>query len=195
MKLNHILPLLAVLAILTPLSASALSFTGDSLHGSTGELIIMDNGDGYSTVTWSLDTTNFDDDDAIETGHTFLTDVAFKISGMTSVVLASSSSAAGDLYYPSNVNSGGCKTTGSYAGFACLDLGKPVLATVNQTISYSFIVGGDLDLSDASFRGKYGEDSGWVISENSASAPVPEPSAALLFMAGILAVGRRSIRS
>ncbi len=193
MKLSHMLPLLAALAFLTPLSASALSFTGDSLHGSIGELTIVDNGGGYSTVTWSLDTTNFDDADAIATGHTLLTDVAFKISGMTSVVLATSSD--GVLYYPSNISSGGCNTIISNAGFACLDLEKPVLATYTHTISYSFIVGGDLDLSDASFRGKYGEDSGWVISENGASAPVPEPSAALLFMAGILAVGRRSIRS
>jgi hypothetical protein len=194
MKLSHMLPLFALLAILTPLSASALSFTGDSLHGSTGELTIVDNG-GTSTVTWSLDTTNFDDTDAIATDHTFLTDVAFKISGMTSVVLAPSSLTAGDLYFPSNVNSGtdGCDTNGSHAGFACLVLDNPVLATDNQTISYSFTVGGDLDLSGAvSFRGKYGTTSGWVISES--SPPVPEPSAALLFMAGILAVGRRSIR-
>lgn len=198
MKLSHMLPLFAVLAILMPLSASALSFTGDSLHGSTGELTIVDNGGGSSTVTWSLDTTNFDDADAIATDHTFLTDVAFKISGMTSVMLAPISSTAGVLYYSSNVNQAtdGCDKDGSPAGFACLSLTNPVLATDNQTISYSFIVGGDLDLSEGvSFRGKYGLDTGWIISEKNASAPVPEPSAALLFMAGILAVGRRSIRS
>jgi hypothetical protein len=195
MKFRFALCLLLAVSILAPLSATAIQITGDSLHGSTGSLTIIDNG-GNSTVIWSLDTTYFDDADAIATNHTYLTHVAFKISGMTSVALTPSIPPVGTLYYPSNINQGsnGCDTNGSNAGFACLTLASPVLATTNQTVSYSFIVGGNLDLSEPlSFRGKYGEGTGWVISET-ASSPVPEPSAALLFMAGILVAGRRSLQ-
>ena len=192
MKLTPVLLVLALFAFLAPLSASAVMFTGSSLHGSTGELTMTDNGSN-SIVTWSLDTSGFDDAGAMSTDHRFLTDVAFKISGMTSVSLASGYESAGDLYYSSNVNNHGCDTDGSRAGFACLSLASPVDATVNQIISYSFIVEGDLDFEDElSFRGKYGDGDGWVISES--SPPVPEPSAALLFAVGMLAVGGRSIR-
>lgn len=192
MKLNLVLLVLAMLAFLAPLGASAVTFTGSSLHGSTGELTFSDDGSN-SIVTWSLDTTGFDDAGAIATGHRFLTDVAFKVTGMTSVSLAPGDESAGDLYFSSNVNNRGCDTDGSRAGFACLSLRSPVDATVDQIISYSFVVEGDLDFEDElAFRGKYGEGDGWVISES--SPPVPEPSAALLFAVGMLAVGGRSIR-
>jgi len=192
MKLTPILLALALFAFFVPLSASAVTFGGSSLHGSTGELTAVDNG-SHHVVTWSLDTAGFDDAGAVATNHRYLTDVAFKIAGMTSVSLASGYESAGDLYYSSNVNNHGCDTGGSRAGFACLSLASPVDATVDQVISYSFLVEGDLDFEDElSFRGKYGEGNGWVISES--SPPVPEPSAALLFAVGMLAVGGRSIR-
>ncbi len=146
-----------------------------------------------SIVTWTIDTTGFDDADAIATNHRYLTDVAFKISGVTGVTLVDNS--LGSLYYPSNVNQGsdGCDTDGSKAGFACLVLAAPVDATVDQVLSVQFNVTGSLDLRDSSFRGKYGEGRGWVISES--AAPIPEPSTALVFGIGALILGRRVARS
>jgi hypothetical protein len=69
-------------------------------------------------------------------------------------------------------------------------LASPVLATDNQIFSVQFYVTGDLDLSGSSYRGKYGEGTGWVISEPA----IPEPSAALVFGIGGLIIGRRAIR-
>ena len=171
-------------------SAAAIAIVGDSLHGASGDLAIIDNGSDY-TVIWSIDTTGFDDADAIATGHEYLTDVAFKISGMTGVSLVDAT--VGTLYYPTNINQGtdGCDTDGSSAGFACVSLDPVILATVDQVFSVAFTVEGDLHLSEAvSFRGKYGEGRGWIISENA----IPEPSAALVFGIGAIILGRRSTR-
>ena len=174
--------------------ASAVTITGDSLHGATGELIIVDKGD-YSSVTWVIHTAGFDDADAALTGHTYLTDVAFKIAGMTDVQLIDET--LGSLYYASNVNqaSDGCDSDGSKAGCACVTLDPMVLATTDQTFSVEFMVWGDLDLNASmSYRGKFGEGTGWVISESTGTV-VPEPSAALVFGIGALIVGRRASRS
>ncbi len=175
--------------------ASAISFTGDSLYGSIGELTITDNG-ANSIVTWSLDTTGFHDQLAIDTGHILLTDVAFKISGMTDVALHDDSADVGTLHFPYNISSasGGCTAKGFRADFACVTLDPAILATTDQVFSVYFLVEGDLNLDEeVSFRGKYGNDDGWVISENSGSA-VPEPSSALVFGLGALVVGMRSTR-
>jgi hypothetical protein len=176
-------------------SAGAIPITGDSLHGATGELTIIDNGTNHILI-WALDTTGFDDDEAVKTGREYLTDVAFKVSGMTHVELAPQSLDVGKLYYSTNINSStnGCKTDGSPAGFACVTLDPMILATVDQVISVYFIVEGKLDLdAEIAFRGKYGDEDGWVISETGSFA-VPEPSSALVFAIGVAVVGGRSLQ-
>lgn len=176
-------------------SASALTITGDSLHGAVGDLSISMI-DGDQIVTWSIDTTGFDDADAIATGHTYLTHVDFKIHGMTSVTFLNGSSSdptIGTLIYPSVLNSGqqNCDVDGSPAGFACVVLDPKILATNDQIFSVSFLVEGDLDLAEGfHYGGKFGDDEGWVISES--AAPIPEPSAALVFAAGMVVASVRT---
>jgi hypothetical protein len=178
-----------------PITTYDFGGSGDpSLHGATGSLSIEDLGGGNYEVIWTIDTTGFDDADATSTGHTLLTDVAFKISGMSTVALDDPT--VGTLYYPTNINSGtdGCDTGGSSAGFACVILDPSIDATTDQVFSVTFNVTGDLDLSEGvSYRGKFGEAEGWVISEDS-EGMVPEPSAAVVFGLGALLIGRRSRR-
>ncbi len=183
----------ALLLGLMTSSASALTITGDSLHGAIGELSISMMG-GDQIVTWSIDTAGFDDADAFATGHTYLTHVDFKIHGMTSVTFLNGSSfgTIGTLIYPSVLNSGqqSCDADGSPAGFACVVLDLKILATDDQIFSVSFLVEGDLDLAEGfHYGGKFGDAEGWVISES--AAPIPEPSAALVFAAGMVVASVR----
>lgn len=174
-------------------SAHATPITGASLHGATGALdVTLVSGNNYDVV-WSLDTTGFDDADAVATGHEWLTEIAFKIDGMSNVTLLDP---VGTLYFPSNVNNHGCKTSGSPAGFACVSLSPYISATVDQVISVGFNVdlASPYDINDTvSFRGKYGTDNGWVISETgsggSMPAPAPEPTMLMLLGLGLLGLG------
>ncbi len=158
----------------------------DSLHGATGSLTFETVDADTTRVIWSMDTTGFDDAGATSgMDHSELTHIAFKVSGITAASLEDPT--VGTVNFPSNVAAGGCFEE-SQASFVCLTLANPVDATVNQTISVAFLVEGSLDLNGvASYRGKFGPDVGWVISEE--SPPIPEPSAALVFAAGLLAAG------
>jgi hypothetical protein len=195
-----LLPALFGLAACLTFAANANAATiysfgngSDSLHGATGSLTFETVDADTTRVIWSMDTTGFDDAAASGTkDRTELTHIAFKISGITAVMLEDPT--LGTLAFPSNVNSGGCDSS-SPASMVCLGLANPIDATVDQLISVSFLVDGKLDYSGGiSYRGKFGPDTGWVISE---SVPaVPEPSAALVFAVGLLtaAAARRARR-
>jgi hypothetical protein len=191
-------PFLALFFLLFASSADAMSttFGGDddpSLHGATGSLEItgpVDAGTGEFNVTWSMDFTGYEGsvDD-----HQYLTNIAFK--GFTSVSDVSldgiewnSIAGSGTYVFPSNVNNGGC-VDGSQASFVCVELDPMIDATMGGIVSAQFTVTGDLDLSEWSYRGKFGTEDGWVISES--SSPVPEPTAALVFGLGISIAGWR----
>lgn len=166
------------------------------MHGSTGSLTVEDLGGGNFTVLWSIDFTNFDDADAIATGHEYLTNVGFKAFNKNSIITLDDLS-IGTFYYPSNVSNGGCDTSSS-ASLACVTLNDPgILATGGGTFSVLFNVSNGTLLGEESwsFRGKYGPDDGWVISENNNCPPIPEPTAALIFGLGALVVGSASRRS
>jgi hypothetical protein len=184
--LTRLFPGFAVaLALTFGSAANAYTFDGSSLHGATGELTITDTGPDYSVV-WSIDLTNFDDADAVATGHTLLTHVAFKaFTSISSVELDDPT--VGNLAFPSNVSNAGCAAS-SPAGFVCVTLASPVLATAGGTYDVSFTVVGVLNEGEVSYRGKFGPRNGWVISE---SFVIPEPSAALIFGAGLLLVRTR----
>ncbi len=191
MSLFRLLAVLVV-GITFSISANASPITGSSLKGATGYLdVVLVSGNNYD-ITWSLDTAGFNDASAISSGHTWLTEVAFKISGMSNVTLLDS---VGTLYFPSNVNNGGCNVSGSPAGFACVSLTPYIDATVDQLISVKFNadLSSPLGASDSiSFRGKYGTSNGWVISESGTAgigAPVAEPSILLLLGLGLAGLG------
>jgi hypothetical protein len=184
------LALASLLAGSSALATTVTNFTGSTLKGATGSLAIDDNLDGTHTVVWSIDLDGFDDASAIATGHTLLTHVAFKaFSSLDDVDLVDPS--VGALSYPSNIN-GNCVAS-SPAGFVCVTLASPVLATAGGTYSVEFLVtGGVLATDEYSFRGKFGRSTGWVISESAPTGTeIPEPSAALVFGSGLLLVGAR----
>jgi hypothetical protein len=172
------------------LATTVTNFTGPSLHGATGSLAITDLGAGSYTVVWSINLDTFDDADAIATGHTLLTHVAFKaFSSIDNVALDDPT--VGALNYPSNIN-GSCAAS-SPAGFVCVTLANPVLATAGGTFDVTFdVTGGVLAKDEYSFRGKFGPRTGWVISESAPpGSEIPEPSAAIVFGSGLLLVGAR----
>jgi hypothetical protein len=74
----------------------------------------------------------------------------------------------------------------------CITLDPLVDATTGGVITAHFTVTGDLMIDGWSYRGKFGDQNGWVISESAVpTAPIPEPGAALVFGAGLLTVGLR----
>jgi hypothetical protein len=193
-----------VLLLLVASSANALTieFGGaddPSLHGATGSLSIdgpIDAGTGTFDVAWSMDFSGYAGSSA---DHPYLTSIAFKAFSSVSFVSLDSIdwgvATTGVPLYPSNINGqGGCVTgPGAEAGMVCLDLNPYVDATMGGEITAYFTVTGDL-LSDSwSYRGKFGDERGWVISES--GVPVPEPSAALLFVAGLALVRSRLRRA
>ena len=201
----HRLPLFLAAAAATLLlgsSASALTidFGGaddPSLHGASGSLTIdgpIDAGTGTFDVAWSMDFTDYE---GSASDHPDLTNIAFKAFSSISFVSLDSIdwgvATTGSVEYPSNINGqGGCVTgPGSEAGMVCVDLDPYADATMGGEITAYFTVTGDL-LSDSwSYRGKFGDERGWVISES--GVPIPEPGAAMLFLAG-LAVARWRLR-
>jgi len=168
--------------------ATTIDYTGSTLHGSTGSLTINDLGGGDFTVLWSIDFTGFVGDAT----HQYLTNVSFKAFSSGTISLDDAS--IGSLYYPSNVNNGGCDIS-SPSDSACVTLTPKIDATAGGTFSVLFNVsnGTLIDEDSWNFRGKYGDGNGWVISES--APPVPEPTAALIFGLGALVVGSASRRT
>lgn len=171
----------------------------ESLHGASGELTIngpIDEGRGTFDVVWSMD---FDGYDGSVGDHPYLTNIAFKgfheMSSVTLDEIVWSVPVSGELFYPSNVSNGGCAMDGpgAEAGMVCVELDRQVDATQGGEIFAHFTVTGELDTSEWSYRGKFGEDNGWVISES--GVPIPEPTAAMLFAAGLLVTRWRARRA
>jgi hypothetical protein len=163
-----------------------------SLKGTTGSLSITETASaGTYDVVWQM---NFDGYTGSVDDHQYLTHIAFKAFNNVTAVsygvdgIDWTSPVDGALAFPSNVNNAGCKDK-SDAEMVCVTLDPMVDATQGGIITADFVVTGDL-LEDWSYRGKFGPESGWVISESGSSA-VPEPSAALVFGAGLIAVGCR----
>ncbi len=190
---------LAIPSFASSASALTMSFGGaddPSLHGTSGQLSIsgpIDAGTGTFDVVWSMDFAGYA---GSSSDHQYLTNIAFKAFTSMSVVTLDeiiwTAATDGDLFSPSNVNNSGCVTgPGSNAGMVCVELDPAVDATMGGEIFAHFTVTGDLDLSEWSYRGKFGPENGWVISES--GVPIPEPTAAMLFAVGLL-VARSRVR-
>jgi hypothetical protein len=178
-------------------SANATTFdfggvSGDSLHGATGSLTIDDLGGGDYDVTWSMDFTGYEGSDG---NHKYLTEVAWKVTGFDNITALAlddplDDPLAGEIFWPSNVNNGGCDSS-SPADFACVTLTSDGIdATTDGSFSVVFNVEADgFDpTTGVSYRGAFGPENGWVISEGAGSV-VPEPTAAVVFGLGMLVMG------
>ncbi len=170
--------------------ATTIDYTGSSLQGSEGSLAITSTGNaGQYQVTWRLDTTHFIGD----ADHTVLQSLGFKAFTDITSVSVDSGGPDGTLYWYSGISNStpNCGPSGAApVGFVCFNLTPDVSATSDLTITKSFIVQGKLDDTLAwTFKGKYGTGNGWVISEQaSGTPPVPEPTSAAVFGAGMLTV-------
>ena len=170
--------------------ATTIDYTGSSLQGSEGSLTINSTSNaGEYRVTWSLDTTHFIGD----ANHTVLQSLGFKAFTDITSVSVDSGGPDGTLYWYSGINNANpnCGSSGTGpVGFVCFNLTPDVSATSDLTIAKSFLVQGKVDDSFAwTFKGKYGTGNGWVISEQASGAPpVPEPTSAAVFGAGMLTV-------
>lgn len=186
--------LTALLFGLMASSANALSTSyggvdDSTLKGTTGSLTITETGANTYDVVWSM---NFEGYEGSVGDHQYLTHIAFKafsdISSVTLDSVAWTSLVSGTALYPANVNNGGCDD-GSSAGMVCVVLDPHVDATNGGELFANFTVVGDLKLDEWSYRGKFGLENGWVISES--ATPIPEPSAALVFAFGMVAASTR----
>jgi hypothetical protein len=204
--MSHLRTLVIALtaSLLAASGAQALTVGGascGSCQGSEITLDIVDNG-GTFDVTMILDSTNFNE---IREG---VVQMGFGgIMGWTSVSLVSSpasSSIAWSNPVEANINSSGLCTNGGSTGKVCTTGFTDI--TTDDTYVWEFLVtGGTLkDESEWHIGGQYGDLSdlldidlktpkGKVISESGGSA-VPEPSAALVFTAGMLIVATRTRR-
>jgi hypothetical protein len=198
---NRWTSLIAALAVALLAASGAQAMTMDfggaddpSLKGTTGSLTITETATaGTFDAAWQM---KFDGYLGSVGNHQYLTHIALKAFNNVTAVsygvdgIEWTSPVDGALAFPSNVNNGGCKDD-SKASMICVTLDPMVDATQGGTITANFVVTGDL-LDEWSYRGKFGTESGWVISESSSgSSAVPEPSAALVFGAGLIAVGSR----
>jgi hypothetical protein len=193
------LPLTILLAFLllglTASNASALTadfggVDGDTLKGATGSLTITETAtEGTFNVEWYM---NFAGYEGEEDDHQFLTEIAFKaftnVTAVSLVGIDPMTAVSGDDIYPSNVNNGGCDP-GSDANMVCVSLTEGIDATMGGDVTAYFSVTGDLKLDEWAYRGKFGPEDGWVISEG--ATPIPEPSAALVFAAGLVVASVR----
>lgn len=200
MNLNMLTVTLLWLALTTgPAAAMTMTFGGaadDSLHGASGALTITQSGAGSFDVTWSIDFDGFDVRGAERSGHTLLSDIGFKAFSSISVVSLDSidwsQSTTGTLIPSGRLSNAGC-TGPSRAAFVCVtDLAPDVDATMGGLFEAHFSVEGELAMDEWSYRGKFGPENGWVISES--SSPIPEPQAALVYGLGLAVAARRFAR-
>ena len=198
-KLMKLCLSVSVIVLWSAASQAVTSLTLDNCSGCKGSdltLAVTDNGDGTFKVDYSFDTTTFND--------TFigLGQIGFKtITGWTSAELISAPGGLGNwsdvLEAPVNSNGSPCSTGGDSTDKICIYAKNSIFdVRPNGTYTWSFkITGGTLlPTSDWHFGGQWcntvtlSDCKGNIISIG-ASTPVPEPTAALLFGVGTLAVG------
>jgi hypothetical protein len=156
-------------------------------------LSVADQGDGSWLVTYTIDTTAYDD------SFVGLNQLGFKtIQGYSTAELISASNDVANwsdaVEAPVNSNGGLCSPAGNTSKVCIAAENQLLDLRVNGVYEWKFeVVGGKmLDTSQWHFGGQLanqvGPAKGHIISQG--APPIPEPSAALLFAVGALTVGR-----
>ena len=186
----HLGLLTALLLPGTSASAATINLTDcDSMGcaGSTVSLTVVDGGAGTWDVTLTLDSTGYygSEDGVVQAG--------FKaVTGATAVTLDSYSDGTWSTAKFAGITSNGLCAGPGEPDFGCTS-GYANIET-NKVYTWNFTVTGGtlLDTSDWAIKFQYcdqGNESckGHILSAHDPGNPVPEPSAALVFAAGLLA--------
>jgi hypothetical protein len=160
---------------------------GSDCVGGVYDLTIDETAPDVYLATYKIDTSG-----AFKVAATHLVDIEFKaakdyIDPISITMGPSGIVEAGPL------SGGGCN--GSNGGFICVNLDPDVAVGDVYTWKIQFGATGLLDESEWHIGARYtspDHQKGWVISET--AAPVPEPSAAMVFGVGMLLAGRASMR-
>ena len=185
-----------LLALIGFLVVSGASSTASALYvdcatagclGGTYELdVISLGGDSYQ-ATYTIDTSGVFSVDA-----TVLNDLEFKVANDYANVLLRSGPSGTVTDGP--LNGAGCN--GNNGSFICVDLAPELALGSSYTWTLTFestaLIGEDEWHVGARYTSP-DHRRGWVISET--AAPVPEPTAALLFAAGLIVAGQVSRRT
>jgi len=179
-------------------AASAVTIDCDDVGciGGSYTLVLEETSADLWTATYTVDTTGDFSVDAAE-----LVNVEFKVAKSYTDVQVSTVS-VNDMDFDSAPLSGqGCNTQSKNTSFICVELAphQAIGDVYNYTIT--FVSDSVLDEADWHLVARYESDdpesrkpNGWVISLEPGSA-VPEPTAALLFGAGVLVAGSAGRRS
>ena len=183
MKIGFLASILAIVGLAGSASALTIDCADAGCIGGVYTLdIIATGGDTYE-ATYTIDTSGVFSVDA-----QFLNDVEFKVANDYSSVLLSSGPAGSIVSGP--LSGTGCN--GSNDTFICADLTPDLSIGSSYTWIVTFSSTGLISEDEWHIGARYTSpehQTGWVISESGGAAPVPEPTAALLFGAGILVAG------
>jgi len=184
--------LLSVLLLAGSVSALTLNLNDCDSQGCAGSdvsLDVIDNGNGTFNVTLGLDSTGYTNgaqqDGVVQAGFKAIQDA-------TSVQLLSASDGTWSAATLAGISSSGLCAGGASSDFVCTS-GYANIET-NKTYTWNFLVTGgtQLDINSWAIKFQYCDSTdeeckGHLLSAHStASPPVPEPSAALVFAGGML---------
>jgi hypothetical protein len=160
-------------------------------------LDVTDNLNGTYTVLYTIDTTDYNGP------KNYLIQVGFKVikdvtnQELVAVSHGSTTDWSKALLAPVNSDGTPCTTkNGDGTDMVCTYAVSNLLsAKSDQVYTFQFLVTGGSILHESQwhFGGQWGNtspDKGMIISGSNGSAPIPEPSAALLFAVGAVTVGR-----
>lgn len=188
LSLVTFLSILFALAVSSSASAAIIDCSTAGCLGGVYELDVERTGDNQYTATYTIDTTGDFDVNAL-----YLNEVEFKVANRYADVSVMSGPDGALMSGP--LSGRGCQGNGN-AGFICLDLTPQLDVGDVYTWEITFSAREILDESEWHVGARYTNDRhrrGWVISESPATA-IPEPAAAVLFGAGIVAAGSASRR-
>jgi hypothetical protein len=179
--------LLVALCLAGSSSALTVDCATAGCIGGVYTLDVVSTGVDTYQATYTIDTSG-----AFSVGATFLEDLNFKVANDYSNVLLLSGPTGGLVAGP--LTGQGCG--GNNGSFVCVELAPELTVGSAHTWEIQFQTTGLIAEDEWHVGARYTSETkrtGWVISETG-SAPVPEPTAALLFGAGLLVASRATRR-